>query len=198
MSMDLTPQGVDGSDNRNQLTIRERVMIEQYIHQGGDKVRSYSLAFMERSFDSLTVKEKMKCRARGNKKWKEIEDKLGGIKGVLEEMGLDDVTLIRETIRLANTQRPMISKAPIDDGSGNMTNIIWYPDGPAQAKAIEMFHRMKGNLDGNKLHQKEKSNPLKIEFSNFGELTSADNVEISIGKKNQALIENQKGADNEN
>ena len=171
------------------LTIRERVFIEQYIHIGGKKPEAYALAFMESDFSGLDNNQRLTCRIKSTKAWAVVEEKLGGMSGVMNEMGIDDVSLIRETLRLTRLKRPMYLKEAQptgqigEDGVEIVSHIIWYDDSMAQAKGVEMLHKIRGSFgDFDRLNEEKKGSPLRLEFGNYGALADADNVQINIGK----------------
>jgi hypothetical protein len=176
------------------LTIRERVMIEKYVHLGGKKVEAYALAFMEQSHESMSDGDKLSARIKATGKWQEIEKKLGGFNGILQEMGLDDVSLIKETLRLTRIKKPLYVKNAVETtnpwtGEKELSNIVWYDDGLAQAKGVEMFHRIRGSFNESLIAQEQsKGSPLRLEFGNFGKLEDADNVQIFIGGKKEEVI----------
>lgn len=171
------------------LTIRERVFIEQYVHLGGKKPEAYALAYMEADFASLDKNQRLTCRIKATKAWATIEEKMGGMNGIMQEMGIDDVSLIRETLRLTRLKRPMYLKEAQPTGqldeNGEMivSHIIWYDDSMAQAKGVEMLHKIRGSFgDFDRLNEEKKGNPLRLEFGNYGALADADNVQINFGR----------------
>lgn len=159
----------------NALTIRERVMILEYSENGGKREWAYALAFMGVAYDLLDKNKRLSCKIRCKGAWDKIEAKLGGFQGLMREVGLDDMTLLKETVRLTRLKKPMVLK----DG-----RIIEYDDGLAQAKGVEMLHKIRGSFaEHDRIQEEKKGSPLRLEFGNYGPIASADNVEIVIGKK---------------
>ena len=168
------------------LTHRQKAFLIAYVQATNfDKLDAWCLARYNHPYDYICKHLQNKygvkwadyaieIRHDCHKQWKMIEKKFGGIKNVMDFIGLDDTRLFMEHKKLMNAKKPMVVNK-------NTGEVIWYDDAGAQVKNLEVLHKVKGNIDlggGTNINIGQSGNPLHIDFGS-GDAIPQDNMTIN-------------------
>ena len=155
------------------LSVVEKAFVVCFLYDEHNKAKAFAKA-IGLDFESLAPIDKQNLRIKSETVWKDIENKLGGVRNIITLMGVDVVTITRHAVRLLSTKKMALDKDGVEHYSD---------DGATQVKALEFLSKLSGNYS----EEIENTNKTSINI-NFGasrpakpEDIESDNMEVIIG-----------------